>query len=79
MKLWLFFACNADAWDLKCTKQYIMDNFNMARTTVYDCLKVLEEKGYLVERQDGIYEFFEDPTDERRKKIGNTIVYPKFD
>ena len=65
-KLWVYFASHYNTEKLMLTKQDIMDSFNMARTTLYDCLKVLEEKGYLVEREDGIYEFYEDPAEDKK-------------
>lgn len=77
-KVWIFFSGNADGWKVTWTRQDIVEAMGMSESTVYRVVTSLIDKGYLVERTDGIYEFFENPEDERKSKIGNNIVY-KYD
>ena len=61
LKLYMYFAANAEGFNLALSPADIQSTINMARSTYADQFRILVSKGYLVQKSGNTYEFFEVP------------------
>lgn len=59
--LYLYFASNADGYNLALSPAAVQNAIGMPRSTYHDQFKILVSKGYLVPTQGNYYDFFELP------------------
>ena len=59
--LYLYFAANADNYELAFSPEAVYQAVGMPRSTVRDQIKILVAKGYLVERSPNRFDFYEVP------------------
>ena len=59
--LYLYFAANADHYELAFSPEAVYQAVGMPRSTVRDQIKILIAKGYLVERSSNRFDFYEVP------------------
>lgn len=59
--LYLYFASNADNFNLALSPVAVENAIGMPRSTYYDQLNKLIKKGYIVRRKGNIYDFYETP------------------
>lgn len=59
--LYLYFASNANNFSLALSQKAVQEAIGMPRSTYHDQIKVLVNKGYLVETSSNHYDFFEKP------------------
>lgn len=61
LKLYLYFAANADNFELALSPTAILNEINMPRSTYHDQFNILESKGYIKRLDGNKFEFFEVP------------------
>ena len=61
LKLYMYFAANADNYTFALSPAAITADIGMARSTYHDQFKILVNKGYLVNTHGNSYDFFEKP------------------
>ena len=61
LRLYLYLASNADGFNLALSQRAAENAIGIPRSTYYDQLRVLENKGYLKHVHGNTYEFFEKP------------------
>lgn len=63
LAVYLYLAGNKDGFDLAISPAAIHQGFGMPESTARDKIKLLIEKGYLVQKKEGsnIYDFYERP------------------
>lgn len=61
LRLYLYFAANADDYTLYLSPADIESSIGMARSTYHDQFRKLESLGYIVKSGDNYYQFFEKP------------------
>lgn len=76
LKLYLYFASNADGFNLELSPAAIQNELMLKRTTYYDSIKSLENAGYLNLIQGNIYQFtttpvFENPNREGKRNVSS--------
>ena len=76
LKLYLYFASNADGFNLELSPAAIQNELMLKRTTYYDSIKSLENAGYLNFIQGNIYQFtttpvFENPNREGKRNVSS--------
>lgn len=59
--LYLYFAANADNYEMAFSPEAVYQAVGMPRSTARDQMRVLIAKGYLVERSSNHYDFYEVP------------------
>lgn len=59
--LYLYFASNADGFNKALSPKAIKDEIGMAASTYHDQFHYLREKGYLVDRGNNRFDFYETP------------------
>ena len=64
LQLYLYFAANADGFNLELSPQAAENNAGITRTTFYKYLKLLELHGYLVWHHANGYSFYTVPQPE---------------
>ena len=67
--LFLYLVGNKDGYDLAFSPQDVINRKYMARTSVDKYVKVMKQKGYLVEKAGNVYDFFEVP--QKKKESGD--------
>jgi len=60
-KLYIYLASNANNYRLALSPAAVRQEIGMARSTFHDQFHVLEDKGYLVHKENSTYEFYEVP------------------
>ena len=70
--LYIYFASNANNFDLALSPAAIQKEIGMPTSTYRDQLKKLMYKGYIVEKQGNIYDFYEKP--QTRNVTDNSTV-----
>lgn len=63
--LYLYLAGNANGYDLAFSPQDVIDRMNIGKTTVHKYIKIMKEKGYLVQKSGNVYDFYEIPRGEK--------------
>ena len=71
LQLYLYLAGNKDGFDLALSQKAAEEEAGIRSTTFHKYVNVLIEKGYLVNRQGNIYDFYEVP---RRAKRVNGVL-----
>lgn len=61
LALYLYLASNANNWRLELSPQAIQNAIGMPRSTYYKKVQLLKEKGYIIEKQGNVLEFYEVP------------------
>lgn len=61
LALYLYLAANANNWKLELSPQAIQNAIGMPRSTYYKKMQLLKEKGYIMEKQGNVLEFYEVP------------------
>lgn len=61
LRLYLYFAANANGFNLSLSPIAIQDTIGMPQSTYRDQFKKLVEKGYLVQRNNTHFDFYETP------------------
>lgn len=61
LKLYFYFAANADHYEFALSQAAITEDIGMARSTFHDQFHILVNKGYLVNTHGNRYEFYEKP------------------
>ena len=61
LKLYLYFAANADNYEFALSQAAVTEDIGMARSTFHDQFHVLVNKGYLVNTHGNTYDFYEKP------------------
>jgi hypothetical protein len=60
-KVYLLLLMNKDKYDLWLSPAYIGERAHIHRDTARKCIYELENVGYIVMRNDGVYDFYENP------------------
>ncbi len=61
LKLYLYFAANADNYEFALSQAAVTEEIGMARSTFHDQFHILVNKGYLINTHGNTYVFFEKP------------------
>lgn len=61
LALYLYLASNANNYRLELSPQAIQNAIGMPRSTYYKKIQLLKEKGYIMEKQGNVLEFYEVP------------------
>lgn len=61
LALYLYLASNANNYRLELSPQAIQNAIGMPRSTYYKKMQLLKEKGYIMEKQGNVLEFYEVP------------------
>lgn len=61
LKLYMYFAANADNYTFALSPAAITADIGMARSTYHDQFNILVNKGYLVNTHGNTYDFYEKP------------------
>lgn len=61
LALYLYLASNANNYRLELSPQAIQNAIGMPRSTYYKKMQLLKEKGYIIEKQGNVLEFYEVP------------------
>lgn len=61
LQLYLYLAKNKDDYPLALSPQAALNEAGIKRTSFYDYLNLLIEKGYLVKKNGNTYDFYETP------------------
>ena len=70
LALYLYLASNKDDYKLELSPQAIQNAVGMPRSTYYKKLQLLKEKGYIIEKQGNVLEFYEVPQEQNNAKSG---------
>ena len=71
LQLYLYLAGNKDGYNLALSQKAAEEEAGIKSTTFHKYVNVLIEKGYIVNRQGNIFDFYEVP---RRAKSGNDVL-----
>ncbi len=69
LKLYLYLASNMDGYNLALSQVAVTNAVNLPRSTYYDQVKNLVNKGYLVDRGGNKYDFYEIPQRDLKSSI----------
>lgn len=61
LQLYLYLAGNKDGFDLALSQEAAFNEAGIKKTTFHKYVQLFIEKGYLVQRQGNIYDFYETP------------------
>lgn len=70
LALYLYLASNMDNYRLELSPQAILNAIGMPRSTYYKKLQLLKDKGYIMEKQGNVLEFYEVPQEKNHLKSG---------
>lgn len=84
LKLYIYLASNANNYNLALSQVAVTEAVNLPRSTYYDQVKNLINKGYLVQRSGNHYDFYELPQTTMKSSIvreseDNKVVTDGFD
>lgn len=71
LALYLYFAANADGFQLAVSPAAINNAIGMSRSTYYKKLNLLKKCGYIIERKGNRLDFYETPQDAQEQKDEN--------
>lgn len=71
LRLYLYFAANANNFNLALSPVAVQNDIGMPQSTYRDQFKKLIEKGYLVQRNDTHFDFYEMPHNDEKIKEDN--------
>lgn len=69
LKLYLYLASNKDNYNLALSQVAVTNAVNLPRSTYYDQVKNLVNKGYLVNRGGNKYDFYEIPQNDLKSSV----------
>ena len=73
-ELYVYLACNRDNYELRLSQSAVNSAIGMPRSTYYDQVHNLINKGYLVENQGNRYDFYERPRGETKERVSRDAV-----
>ena len=72
--MYIYLACNRDNYKLRLSQSAVNSAIGMPRSTYYDQVKNIINKGYLVENQGNRYDFYERPRGETKERVSRDAV-----
>lgn len=65
LKVWMYFAKNQNNYEFDLSSVAVCEFCNISDKTYRDAVKALIAQRYLIKRQDGVYDFYEIPVEEK--------------